>query len=315
MPTYRTIGINLKSKPTGEADRLMTILTKEQGLIRVIAPSARKQKSSLSGRSALFVVNDLLIAKGKSMDKITQAETIESYPGLALDLKKLTAGQYLVELTLQQALSEQAQTELFYLLTEHLGRLNKAVGSTILPSLAHGVFQLLALAGIAPQMHQCCLSGELLQPELGNPHWRVGFSPELGGAVTLEALDRLRAERLAFAHPHSNRPTRIASDAAQVREELVLEEFNGIRRVAEQPLQIYGRKRSRTQQLGATQVFIMQQLAGATLPILDPDWLPPGLSTEMAWLSIERLLRQCAYYQFDRAIRSASLIDSLFVSP
>jgi hypothetical protein len=78
--TYRVTGINLRSKPSGESDRLMTILTKEAGLIRVIAPSARKQKSSLSGRSSLFVVNDLLIARGKSMDKITQADSLESFP-------------------------------------------------------------------------------------------------------------------------------------------------------------------------------------------------------------------------------------------
>jgi DNA repair protein RecO (recombination protein O) len=304
----------------GEADRLVTILTKEQGLIRVIAPSARKQKSSLSGRSALFVVNDLLIAKGKSMDKITQAETIESYPGLALELKKLTAGQYLVELTLQQALSDQPQPELFYLLTEHLSRLNQAQGSNILACLAHAVFQLLAIAGIAPQMHQCCLSGELLQPEMGNPDWRAGFSPEFGGAVTLAAWEQWRAEQLRV--PIRSAPTAPGSIAVPVSpvgsqdfEERVVEEAHGIRRVAERPLRIDWRRRSRTRPIGATQVFVMQQLAGATLPTLDPDWLPPGLSTEMAWLSIERLLRQCASYHFDRTIRSASLIDSLFSLP
>ncbi len=186
--TYRTTGINLRSKPSGEADRLMTILTKEHGLIRAIAPSARKQKSSLSGRSGLFVVNDLLIAKGKSMDKITQAESLQSFPKLSLDIKKLTAGQYLAELALQQALSEQSQEGLFYLLLEHLDRLEQATNDYILPRLTHAVFQLLALAGIAPQMHRCCLSGESLVPEVGNPVWRAAFSVEAGGAVTVKAL-------------------------------------------------------------------------------------------------------------------------------
>jgi DNA repair protein RecO (recombination protein O) len=49
--TYQTTGINLKSSPIGEADRLVTILTSDYGLIRVIAPGARKPKSSLGGRS------------------------------------------------------------------------------------------------------------------------------------------------------------------------------------------------------------------------------------------------------------------------
>ena len=192
--TYRVTGINLRSKPSGEADRMMTILTKEAGLIRVIAPSARKQKSSLSGRSSLFVVNDLLIARGKSMDKITQAESIESFPKLALDIRKLTASQYLAELALQQAQSDQSQEGLFYLLMEHLHRLQAAAPGEILARLTHAIYQLLAIAGVAPQMYRCCLSGEILAPEVGNPVWRAAFSVEAGGAVTLAALAAWRSE-------------------------------------------------------------------------------------------------------------------------
>ncbi|MEB3209801.1 MAG: recombination protein O N-terminal domain-containing protein, partial [Leptolyngbyaceae bacterium] len=71
--TYKATGINLKSVPMGESDRLLTILTREYGLIRAIAPGARKPKSSLRGRSNLFVINDLLIARGRSLDKMIQA--------------------------------------------------------------------------------------------------------------------------------------------------------------------------------------------------------------------------------------------------
>ena len=66
--TYKATGINLKAIPMGENDRLMTILTKEYGLLRAIAPGARKHKSRLGGRSALFVVNELMLSKGKSLD-------------------------------------------------------------------------------------------------------------------------------------------------------------------------------------------------------------------------------------------------------
>jgi len=57
-------------------------LTQEYGLIRVVH-QARKQTRETGGRSGLFVVNELLIAKGRSLDKITQAETLESYSGLS----------------------------------------------------------------------------------------------------------------------------------------------------------------------------------------------------------------------------------------
>jgi DNA repair protein RecO (recombination protein O) len=304
--TYRVTGINLRSKPSGESDRMMTILTKEAGLIRVIAPSARKQKSSLSGRSALFVVNDLLIAKGKSMDKITQADSIESFPKLALDIRKLTAGQYLAELALQQAQSDQSQEGLFYLLIEHLQRLQQAEGEMILPRLTHGVYQLLAIAGVAPQMYRCCLSGEILEPEIGNPIWRAAFSVEAGGVVTLKALADWRSEQNGSPKQDEER-----SEGQDLEgQSPIVKPFT---RVAERPVRFYGTKPvQRPTQLGAVQVSVMQQLAEENLPPLKEDWLPQGMTPTMAWRSIERLLRGCAHYHFDRPIRSAALIDQLF---
>ena len=75
---YRVTGINLKGMPLGENDRLLTILTKEQGLLRVVAAGARKHRSAMAGRSGLFVVNDLQIEVGRNMDRIKNAEMLQS---------------------------------------------------------------------------------------------------------------------------------------------------------------------------------------------------------------------------------------------
>ena len=75
----------------GESDRVLTVLTREFGLIRAVAPGVRKQRSTIGGRSELFVVNELLIAKGRSLDKITQADTVQSHAGLSRNLGKLAA--------------------------------------------------------------------------------------------------------------------------------------------------------------------------------------------------------------------------------
>jgi DNA repair protein RecO (recombination protein O) len=180
--TYQTTGINLKSSPIGEADRLVTILTSDLGLIRVIAPGARKPKSSLGGRVGLFVTNQLLIARGKSLDRITQAETVNNYRYLSQNLTKLAIGQYWAEIVLDQALTEHPQPELYELLNVHLGRLEK----TTLDPLAHlcqGIFHLLAQGGIAPQLYNCFASGRTVEPDLANSRWRIGFSIEGGGTV------------------------------------------------------------------------------------------------------------------------------------
>ncbi|MEN8447667.1 MAG: DNA repair protein RecO, partial [Cyanobacteria bacterium J06555_13] len=195
--TYRATGINLKGMPMGESDRLVTVLTKEHGLVRAIAPGARKHKSRLAGRSGLFVVNDGLFTRGKSIDKLIQAETLKSFPGLSRDLAKLTASQYLAEVALAQALTNQPQEELYYLLVEHLGRIEAADKPNVLACLAQATFHLLALAGVAPEVFRCCLSREPLTIELGNPDWQVGFSISSGGAVAPEEIARLERDRLA----------------------------------------------------------------------------------------------------------------------
>lgn len=193
---YKATGINLKAMPMNESDRLVTVLTKEKGLIRVIAPGSRKHKSRLGGRSGLFVVNELLLIKGKSIDKMVQAETRKSFPGLSKDLAKLTASQYLAEIALAQALSDQPQDELYYLLIEHLKRLEKASKPNILPCLAQATFHLLALAGVAPEVFRCAISRAPLDVDLSNPDWRVGFSIESGGAVTLGEIEKIERDRL-----------------------------------------------------------------------------------------------------------------------
>ena len=148
--TYKATGINLKGSPLGETDRLVTVLTSELGIVRAIAPGARKYKSRLRGRSELFVVNNLLIVKGRSLDKIIQADTIYTYPGLSQDLGKLAAAQYLAELVLYLAVSDQSQLELYELLNEHLRRIEQlANGQNVYPYLAQAVYHILAIAGVA----------------------------------------------------------------------------------------------------------------------------------------------------------------------
>lgn len=292
--SYKATGINLKGMPLGETDRLLTILTAERGLIRVIAPGARKHKSRLAGRSSQFVVNELFIIQGKKLDKLVQAETVRSFPGLASDLARLTASQYLAELVLCQALSDHPQEELFALLIEHLQRLEQAVGESILACLSQGVFHFLALAGVAPEVRQCSLSQVEIIPDFAAPDWRVGFSPASGGIVTL-----MKGEKNHI----SSFSTRVPGEGYAVKESHLA-------------LGGYGRSpnRSDTTLITALELALLQRLGQ---PELITSQTTAGLTagsevTRMLWQRIERLLRQYAEYHFDRPIRSATLIDACF---
>ncbi len=267
--TYKATGINLKAIPIGENDRLVTILTREYGLIRAIVPGARKPNSSLGGRSALFVVNNLLIAKGRSIDKITQAETVITYKKSIGDLGKLAASQYLAEIVLAQALSDRSQEELYQLLLLHLGRLNDLdqgdnTGSIAL--LCQGIFHLLALDGIAPQVNDCCLTKQSIDPNFSILNWQMGFSIESGSTVELAAASedpsvmvnhRLTAlDLLLFQH---------LSDPSLEKLDLAIDKFS--------------------------------------LEAISDVELAAG------WRRLERILRQYIHYYLNIQIRSAVLID------
>ncbi|GAA6621884.1 DNA repair protein RecO [Scytonema sp. NUACC26] len=321
--TYKTTGINLKTQAIGESDRLVTILTREFGLIRAIAPGSRKHKSSLGGRSGMFVVNELLIAKGRSLDKITQAQTVKTYPGLGTSLGKLAASQYLAEVVLCQALSEQPQEELYELLNEHLSRIEELPShepSAVVAYLAHGLFHLLAIAGLTPQVQACCLTGNILTPDFATPDWQVGFSIPTGGTVCLTTWKRLKQEgekrregerergregERGISSPIANRQSPIAnrqSPIANRQSPPSVKENTSIYKtiVHQQELPVISSR------LDATELSILQQLS-------QPE-IMQDIAKNYGWFSVEQILRQYAQYHFGRPIRSAALIDSYFAT-
>jgi DNA repair protein RecO (recombination protein O) len=329
--TYKAIGINLKSSPLGESDRLLTVLTDEYGLLRIAAPGARKHKSSLGGRSSLFVINQLLIAKGRSLDKIIQAESIESFPALSQDLSKLTAAQYLAELTLFQALSDHPQTELLCLLREHLGRiaalpvvptaaLAAAPATVTLACLTHAMFQLLALAGLTPQLYTCCLTQQQIGPDALEP---IGFSVVGGGLVRIEQIEHrpLPPPRLKAAASTGSYQTQSNQGQSDQGKHQGKQTTNQDNQTSAEPLSLSRNALPKSPDLlvplSAIDLRLLQQL---TQPDLiqalakdNSDLLQ--LSHQQSWLTLERVLRQYAQYHFDRPIRSAALIDVCFTDP
>jgi DNA repair protein RecO (recombination protein O) len=290
--TYKATGINLKAQPLGESDKIVTILTQEFGLIRAVATGARKQNSSLGGRMGMFVVNELLISQGRNLDRITQAETIKTYPGLSKDLGKLAASQYLAEIVLCQALSEQPQTEIYELFNKHLQRLEdipKTEIKCIVAYLAQGVFQLLNLAGLTPQVESCCLTQRLLTPDWTNPQWQVGFSIPSGGIICLDAWKSLRKEIEQGKWENGEIAQSCASNPSY---ETVFHQ---------QELPIISRR------LNGKQLVMLQHLSETEIMKIDA-------ASGSGWLAVEQILRQYVQYHLGQPIRSATLIDSYFAA-
>ena len=280
---YKATGIVLKGSSLKENDRLVTVLTPEHGLIRAVAPGAKKYKSQLRGRTELFVVNEFLVIKGRSLDKIIQAETIYTYPGLSRDIGKLASAQYLAELSIALAVAEQPQPELYELFNEHLRRIEAfMVGESVYPYLAQAVFHLIAIAGLSPQIFDCCVTQKDIKPDFTVTSWHTGFSFEGGGIIDLKVL-----------HTTSQSPNL----------ELDAEESHNVRLP------------KIDHRLNAMELAILQQLGQQNLPsaeLLTAQALEQ-FNLEVAWIRIEKVLREYIQYHIGKTIRSANLVDSLYV--
>jgi len=173
--TYKTDGIVLRQHDLGEADRLLTFLTSGRGLLRATARGARKPTSKLGGHLDLLRHVTLSVYVGRTLDNVTQAETVNSFPGLRVDLDAMSRGMYVAELAERFSVEGGSSFALFRLLLETLGHLE----STQAPELLLRWFEarLLALAGFQPGFRACVECGEELQQE---DHV---FSAERGGIV------------------------------------------------------------------------------------------------------------------------------------
>jgi DNA repair protein RecO (recombination protein O) len=302
--TYKATGINLKSMHLGEADKILTILTREHGLIRAVAPGSRKPKARLGGRSELFVVNDLLLSRGRSLDRLSQAESLESYPRLSRDLAKLTVSQYWAEVVLYQTPSHEPNAPLFDLFCQRLTHLVSAeTGLPVLIHLVYGVMQFLSLAGVAPQVDCCCATGQRVSPEaMGNG--RVSFSPAAGG-VLLSA-----SEGVAVAEYNTEVSSIGRFQPSPLAEHRELESKSSSK--SNPKSNPFARNRPHLT-LSASELSLMQQLT------LDNDLMtPPALAFSVPladldpWLNVEKALRAYVQYQTERPIRSAALLESCF---
>jgi len=95
---YRDDGVVLRTQKLGEADRIITLLTRHHGRVRAVARGIRRTKSRFGGRLEPFTHVDVMVHNGRSLDVITQAEVIRAYGmPLATDYPKYTAGTAMLE--------------------------------------------------------------------------------------------------------------------------------------------------------------------------------------------------------------------------
>lgn len=171
---YRTEGVVLRRTDFGEADRLLVIFTPGLGKLRVLAKGVRKVPSRKAGHVEPFMRTQFLIARGRNLDIVTQAEAVDTYLGLREDLLRATYAFYMVELVDAFTKEGEENQALYSLLVGGLARL--AAGDD--PALLARFFELrlLTFVGYRPELQRCVSCGKQHEPA------RVYFSPADGGA-------------------------------------------------------------------------------------------------------------------------------------
>jgi DNA repair protein RecO (recombination protein O) len=173
---YRDEGVVLRTQKLGEADRIVTLLTREHGRVRAVAKGVRRTTSRFGARLEPFMYVDLQLATGRSLDVITQAETIAPF-GMAItgDYARYTAGTAILETAERLAAEEREPALQHYLLL--VGALRSIGEGTHDPGLVLDAYLLrgLSVAGFAPSFADCARCGA------GSPH--RFFSVSAGGMV------------------------------------------------------------------------------------------------------------------------------------
>ncbi len=130
----------------------MTIFSEKFGKVRAIAKGARKTTSKMGGNLEPFCLANFVIAEGRNLDIVTEAEIIECFFALRNDLKSTHTSYYLAEVIDKLTEDRQNHPEIFKLLIDTLGKINSIPSGLILPYFE---ISLAAQLGYQPELFSC----------------------------------------------------------------------------------------------------------------------------------------------------------------
>jgi DNA repair protein RecO (recombination protein O) len=173
--SFRIEAVVLRHSDWGEADRLLWLFTREQGKLRAVAKGVRKLRSRKAGHLEPLTRSSLLLARGRDLPIITQAETVEAFIPLREDLHLWEYACHIVELLDRFTYEEGENRALYRLLLDTLARLASEPDADLV--VHYYEIRLLDLLGFRPQLFNCAHCGKEIRAE------DQYFSAEHGGVL------------------------------------------------------------------------------------------------------------------------------------
>ena len=245
---YRTEALVLRRQDFGEADRILTLYSPWRGKFRAIAKGVRRPKSRLGGHVELFTHVNVLVAEGRNLDIVTQAEATRPFGRIRDDLWKTAYASYVAELVDRFTEEHLGNQPIFDLLLQAFTYLDEVAapatgviresgeaGSTAETAMRNFELRLLGHLGYAPELFTCVQCQERLAPDGENR-----FSASGGGVLCascgathpggrLLSVPAIKAMRLMAKEPFGVfRRLRLSPDQANEVEGAVRSHLNFI---------------------------------------------------------------------------------------
>ena len=171
----RTEAIVLRQRPLGDADRICVLFSPTRGRIEAVAKGVRKPLSKLSGHVEPLSRGQFALAHGRSLEVVTDAQTLDSWPALHEDMDRMTEALAMVELVDRSTDMDVSSGPLYQLLRRSLD----ALAATVSPRSVRWWFILRFLdqQGYQPELDSCVRCRSEVGPESN------GFSAADGGVV------------------------------------------------------------------------------------------------------------------------------------
>jgi DNA repair protein RecO (recombination protein O) len=159
MPVYRDEAVVIRTHKLGEADRIVTMLSRYHGLIRAVAKGVRRTTSKFGSRLEPFMVVDIQLHEGRNLDTVSQVETLNAYGGQIIeDYPSFTAATAMVETAEKLAGGETSPQQYLLLLGGLRALANQEHESGLI--LDSYLLRALSVAGWAPSFTDCARCGQ-----------------------------------------------------------------------------------------------------------------------------------------------------------
>ena len=191
MNNFVTDAINLKSYNLSEDDKIIVMYSKDKGLIRGVAKGVKKPKSKLGARMDLLVANKLMLYKGKSLDRICQADSLNTFNNTRKDIDKIFYSMYITEVVNNFGIEEDpCSQDVYNILYKALNKISEATSKEqILIAVIKFQLKMMQLSGFGIEFDTCLCCRESVKDNMY-------FSSKMGGIICSECNETLHIKTM-----------------------------------------------------------------------------------------------------------------------